>query len=83
MSRDSSSFLVQNRSKILIDWVRFYESEDAIPTESLKDIVDGITEMPAAQPQSDTRIYDIAGRQLKNIRKSGLYIVNSKKVIVK
>lgn len=75
--------MVQNRSKILIDWVRFYESEDAIPTESLKDIVDGITEMPAAQPQSDTRIYDIAGRQLKNIRKSGLYIVNGKKVIVK
>ena len=42
------------------------------------DIVDGIE----AAPQSDI-IFDLSGRRVKDISKSGVYIINGKKVLVK
>lgn len=74
-------------SKMLIDWIRFYDTIDNIPEETFVAPVvpepDGISSIEASSAQ---QLFDLAGRQVK-AGKAGLYIVKTqqgaKKVIMK
>ena len=68
-------------SKILIDWLRFYDSEDAIPEESFADSVLAI-ETVSFNNKGNNQYYNLSGQRVAKPVK-GLYIVNGKKVVIK
>ena len=72
-------------SKILIDWLRFYDSEDAIPEESfaadaIGSGIEGLT--PSLSTKGEESIYNLNGQRVAKPAK-GLYIVNGKKIVIK
>lgn len=70
-------------SKILIDWMRFYDSVNNIPEESFAKTDTGINgvQLSSFNLKSQT-VYNLNGQRIVKPVK-GLYIVNGKKVVVK
>ena len=72
-------------SKMLVDWIRFYDTEENIPEEKFDISGDGISDI-TANTTGDNAVYDLSGRKVSS-PKGGLYIVKTqngtKKVIFK
>lgn len=72
-------------SKLLVDWIRFYDTVENIPAEELKAIETGISDITAGKAGYDA-VYDLSGRKV-TAPKAGLYIIKTtegaKKVILK
>ena len=72
---------------VYVDWMRFYDSLDAIPTESM-DVPDAIRTISSAQASTVT-FYDLNGRKISSRRPTtkGVYIMTngtqSYKIVVK
>lgn len=74
-------------SKLYIDWIRFYDTEDNIPEEKFADnVASGIITINNATNNTVNAIYDMSGRRIENPR-AGLYIIKTqqgtRKVIIK
>lgn len=74
-------------SKLYIDWIRFYDTEENIPEEKFADnVASGIITINNAANNTVNAIYDMSGRRIENPR-AGLYIIKTqqgtRKVIIK
>ena len=70
---------------VYVDWMRFYDSLDAIPTESMVlPAADGISNVSLSQTGSVT-FYDLNGRKVSNRRPAtkGIYLMNDGKTTIK
>lgn len=72
-------------SKMLVDWIRFYDTVESIPMEELEEITTGISEINVEKVGSNA-VYDLSGRKVVS-PKTGLYIIKTaeetKKVVLK
>ena len=76
--------LTKSTDYVYVDWMRFYENLEDIPTESLSSIKQDETAIStiSADSQTDGRIYDLQGRRVAQPAK-GLYIQNGRKIVLK
>jgi hypothetical protein len=70
--------------KLAIDWMRFYDSIDAIPEETINiddpSAIEEVAQSASATNKPTPNAYNLAGQQVNNSYK-GIVILNGKKVV--
>lgn len=70
-------------SKLAIDWVRFYDTVEAIPEESFDTTTTGIDNVTVEKATGNNHWFNLNGQRIAQPNAKGIYILNGKKVIKK
>lgn len=70
-------------SKLYLDWVRFYDTVEAIPEESFDTSTTGISNVQAKPANADNAWYNLNGQRIAQPTAKGVYILGGKKIIKK
>ena len=65
------------------EWTIVNSSWESLPAQTLTFTIPGATAIEGVETEVENTIYDLTGRKIETITKSGIYIVNGKKVLVK